>query len=152
MQALKTQPRVPALEWTYGGLRMAEQQKTAACTQQVQETMSRFLGIRRDRNGIRQALQLLQKLEAQQVGTEAATAAGFDLRGRLLLARLIAQAALRREESRGAHFRTDYPEKQERWLQHFTDCSIEEGQSIEGKGENAHGYDVQSGQAAFGMA
>ena len=152
VQALKTQPRVPALEWTYGGLRMAEQQKTAACTQQVQETMSRFLGIRRDRNGIRQALQLLQKLEAQQVGTEAATAAGFDLRGRLLLARLIAQAALRREESRGAHFRTDYPEKQERWLQHFTDCSIEEGQSIEGKGENAHGYDVQSGQAAFGMA
>ena len=114
--------------------------------------MSRFLGIRRDKTGVRQALQLLQKLEAQQAGTEAVTADGLDLRGRLLLGRLIAQAALRREESRGAHFRTDYPEKQERWQQHFTDCCIEKGQSIESKGENEHGYDVQSGQAAFGMA
>jgi succinate dehydrogenase / fumarate reductase flavoprotein subunit len=37
----------------------------------------------------------------------------------LVLARAIAQGALRRTESRGAHYRTDYPERDDaRWLRH----------------------------------
>ncbi|QJE74174.1 L-aspartate oxidase [Aerophototrophica crusticola] len=39
-----------------------------------------------------------------------------ELRNRLLVSRLIVQAALTRTESRGAHTRTDWPEPRETWL------------------------------------
>jgi L-aspartate oxidase len=40
----------------------------------------------------------------------------------LTVARLIARAALRREESRGGHFRTDFPQRDDRrWKIHLTD-------------------------------
>ena len=37
----------------------------------------------------------------------------------LLTARLIALAALQREESRGAHFRRDFPMTRESWSHHI---------------------------------
>jgi L-aspartate oxidase len=39
----------------------------------------------------------------------------FDVRNVHVVAELIAQCALAREESRGGHYRTDFPEKSERW-------------------------------------
>jgi L-aspartate oxidase len=37
----------------------------------------------------------------------------------LTCSRLVAEAALRREESRGAHYRTDFPEPREEWRRHL---------------------------------
>jgi L-aspartate oxidase len=37
----------------------------------------------------------------------------------LTCSRLVAEAALRREESRGAHYRTDFPEPREEWRRHI---------------------------------
>jgi L-aspartate oxidase len=37
----------------------------------------------------------------------------------LLCARLTTEAALKREESRGAHFRTDFPDPREEWRRHL---------------------------------
>jgi len=42
-----------------------------------------------------------------------------ELRSMVLAGRLMAGAALIREESRGAHFRTDFPEPREEWRRHI---------------------------------
>jgi L-aspartate oxidase len=38
---------------------------------------------------------------------------------RLIVARLMAEAALLRTETRGAHVRADYPHDEERWRRHI---------------------------------
>jgi L-aspartate oxidase len=42
-----------------------------------------------------------------------------ELANMVTVARLIAEAALLREESRGAHFRTDFPEPRDEWKRHL---------------------------------
>ena len=45
-------------------------------------------------------------------------------RNLVTIARLIVRAALRREESRGGHFRQDFPNRDDiHWKVHFTDCA-----------------------------
>ncbi len=43
----------------------------------------------------------------------------YELNNLVLCARLMAEAALLREESRGAHFRTDFPQSSPEWQQHI---------------------------------
>jgi L-aspartate oxidase len=42
----------------------------------------------------------------------------YELNNLILCARLVTEAALRREESRGAHFRTDFPQTSPEWQRH----------------------------------
>jgi L-aspartate oxidase len=44
--------------------------------------------------------------------------AGYELRNMVLLGRLMVEAALLRQESRGSHFRSDFPETSEGWEKH----------------------------------
>jgi len=43
----------------------------------------------------------------------------YELNNLVLTGRLVTEAALLREESRGAHFRTDYPRSSPRWRHHI---------------------------------
>ena len=43
----------------------------------------------------------------------------YELANLILVGRLMAEAALIREESRGAHFRTDFPQPSDAWLKHI---------------------------------
>jgi L-aspartate oxidase len=67
--------------------------------QTLREAMSRCVGVVRDAEGLTEALAIIRDLEAGTPGALPLTAAG-----------LITQAALDRRESRGGHFRRDYPE------------------------------------------
>jgi L-aspartate oxidase len=77
--------------------------------------MWQSVGLFRDRTSLADAVARL---------TAAGAAAGHDprLRNLVTVARLIARAALRREESRGGHFRADFPERDDRnWKRHLVD-------------------------------
>lgn len=73
----------------------------------IQATMSEKVGVVRDGDGLRQALKRLAELGERATGLS---------RAWVTTAWLIAMAALTREESRGAHFRRDFPQPDDaRW-------------------------------------
>jgi succinate dehydrogenase/fumarate reductase flavoprotein subunit len=81
----------------------------------VQDIMWRSVGLFRDREGLTAAI---ARLEPAWTAMEQRIAAGGPLDDEtwrtssiLTVARLIARAALCREESRGAHYRTDFPQR-----------------------------------------
>ena len=65
------------------------------------------VGLVRNELGLREALARIAELE------RAHPTPGGDLRNLLVVARLIAEAALARRESRGSHYRTDFPRTDE---------------------------------------
>ncbi len=81
----------------------------------LQNLMRLYLGPARDATDLRE---LLQRLDTFPFQTNAATPTAITLTNAALIARLSATSALLRNESRGAHFRSDYPHSAEEWRVH----------------------------------
>ncbi len=83
-----------------------------AAIQQLRDMMWQYAGILRDADGLKQALAMIAALEkeAHQAGYFHYVPQGLEFRNMLITSRLICEAALLREESRGAQYRTDFPE------------------------------------------
>lgn len=77
---------------------------------QVQECMWREVGISREEAGLARAELLLAELEDQRAGVVGSPAA-LQLANMITVARLVARAARERQESRGGHYRIDYPQR-----------------------------------------
>jgi L-aspartate oxidase len=95
----------------------------------TRQSVSRHVGIVRSGNGLQHALRqcriLDRRLGQVAMGELRNPAASFErvlrwseARNLLLVARLVALAALDREESRGAHFREDFPNPLPEWQRH----------------------------------
>lgn len=84
----------------------------------LQALMWDKVGIVRDGDGLTAASAQLAAWRAAL--PEANDRASHELANLLLAGRLMAEAALIREESRGAHYRTDFPEPCEAWRRHIT--------------------------------
>jgi len=85
----------------------------------VRDLMWRSVGLFRTREGLARAV---VALEAADAAAYSADAAGARHRNLVTVARLIARAALRREESRGGHFRQDFPQRDDiHWKVHLVD-------------------------------
>jgi L-aspartate oxidase len=87
---------------------------------EIRDLMWRRAGLFRTREGVTEAVDMLEDV-AEPDGS---TTESCRYRNLLTIARLIARAALRREESRGGHFRQDFPNRDDiHWKVHFTDCA-----------------------------
>ncbi|MEH6548037.1 MAG: FAD-binding protein, partial [Sneathiella sp.] len=75
----------------------------AAALLDLQTLNYRYLGLRRDQAGLASLLRHLDHLERQHPSPS------LRFKNVLLCSRLLATAALRRRESRGSHFRSDFP-------------------------------------------
>ncbi len=69
-------------------------------------------------NGIERIDRLLSELKHQKVGNPRAFCRLFECRSAALTGKAIAVSALKRTESRGAHFREDYPTESYEWRKH----------------------------------
>lgn len=86
----------------------------------LQHIMWEAVGIVRDGLQIRKALKEIRKkrvfLEKSKPGS---LVEWYQMKNMLIAAQLIAEAALMRQESRGAHYRLDYPETDPQWKGHI---------------------------------
>ena len=69
----------------------------------------RSLGIERNRFRIEESIELMRFWGRYVYSREFRTVPGWELQNLLLVGRLLGEGALAREESRGVHFRTDFP-------------------------------------------
>lgn len=89
---------------------MAHGLLTAPNRDAIQGLLWDAVGLERDAAGLTAALALLESWRVDDTSV-----AGLEDRNLLELGRLLARAALAREESRGAHDRTDFPDTREKW-------------------------------------
>ena len=83
--------------------------------------MVRNMGITRSRSSLREAEKQVSFWCRYALQREFSGRAGWELQNLLTVARLMIWAALERTESRGVHFRGDYPSRDDaRWLRHLS--------------------------------
>jgi L-aspartate oxidase len=92
----------------------------ADVTNALRSLMVRRMGIVRHRDGLGEAEQSVAFWCRYALSREFGTRQGWELQNLLTVARLMIGSAQRREESRGVHFRADYPAPDEAWRHHLT--------------------------------
>jgi L-aspartate oxidase len=91
----------------------------ADLTISLRSLMVRNMGIERDRAGLLEAEKTVGFWCRYVLRREFASRAGWELQNLLTVARLMIWSALQRTESRGVHFRSDYPTRDDtHWLRH----------------------------------
>ena len=83
---------------------------STAVRKRVKRVMWERVGILRDKEGLKRAIKEFEQISEANLGTSS--------RNFVNVAILVTKAALWREESRGGHFRTDFPERDESWRVH----------------------------------
>jgi len=100
----------------------------AEVRERLQEGMTKNCGILRDKSSLKAQVELIQDLKAayREIGLKGmpreynlALQEAMELKHMLNLSEAIVQSALARKESRGAHYRIDFPNRDEEgWLRH----------------------------------
>ncbi len=94
----------------------------------LRQTMDKFVGIERDEKGLKEALETIRKVKSEIKNVSLKNASRiynlelvnyWELKNMADVAEVITLSALNRKESRGAHYRTDFPKRDdENFLKH----------------------------------
>lgn len=92
----------------------------ADLTNSLRSLMVRLMGITRDREGLAEAERTVAFWCRYALPREFNTRAGWELQNLLTIARLMIWSALQRTESRGVHYRADFPARDDaHWQRHL---------------------------------
>jgi L-aspartate oxidase len=81
----------------------------------------RSAGVRRDRQHLQEAAENIDRWCGYVLERQFSDASGWELQNMLTVARIVIEAALEREETRGVHLRTDFPEPDDvHWKRRIT--------------------------------
>ena len=86
----------------------------------LKSLMWRNVGVRRDADGLNEAREMIDHWCRYVLGQQFTDPTGWELQNMLTVARLMIQAALDRQETRGCHVRTDCPHRDEPRFQAHT--------------------------------
>lgn len=96
----------------------------------LKSLMWRQMGVERNRTGLEDALQKIRFWSRAVSDIGFSDPRSFELVNMLTVAHLATLGALAREESRGTHFRTEFPEAQSAWRKHTVLRPTHEGSRI----------------------
>jgi L-aspartate oxidase len=82
--------------------------------------MWRWVGVQRSEKRLEEALEELRGYSRYVLQHTFDTEEGWELQNLLTTALLMTAAALQRQESRGVHFRIDFPAASSQWRRHLT--------------------------------
>ncbi len=113
---------MPATRQDTGGHYSLSQQPTARAVpapslSALQQLHWDKVGIIRNEKGLTEAADILTAW--QKSLPQPTDRPSYELNNLVLTGRLVTEAALLREESRGAHFRSDFPRSLSRWQRHI---------------------------------
>jgi L-aspartate oxidase len=91
----------------------------------LQQVMSRFAGVLRDRKGLDEAERLLNALPAEHPGPPGTDA--WEATNLLTVATVLISAARLREETRGTHWREDFPDRDDAAWKGHIDAVLHDG-------------------------
>jgi len=87
----------------------------------LKSLMWRNCGVRRDAEGLREAAESIQHWSRYVLPRQFSSPVGWELQNMRCAAHLIIAGATARQETRGSHFRTDFPETDDaHWNRHMT--------------------------------
>lgn len=98
---------------------LPENTEAPAIIEELGKTMWRLVGLCRDEKGLEKARVILDALTDKAPMGTYGDKTSMELTNMLTLAKLITQGALLRTESRGGHYRLDYPRSQRNQLGHW---------------------------------
>ena len=82
-------------------------------------SFANYVSIIRNEEGLKKALEKIDEIEKNSHNVKINGIIDlqkyFELRNMVVVAKLVTKSALYREESRGAHYREDFPETKEEW-------------------------------------
>ncbi|MEM3071993.1 MAG: FAD-binding protein [Candidatus Bathyarchaeia archaeon] len=97
-----------------------DSQVASKVIKEIQESMWRNVTVVRTENGLQEALRTLSRLEAEAAEGQRGdgdVVKSLEIRNMIAVGKLVSTAAMTRKESRGTHYRRDYPQKGgDEWL------------------------------------